>query len=94
MIAPANLSRSPAQAVRRLKAAAEFFETEKRAIDKATGRGGAHNETIKETNAKALKQQQEAARKATGVQPKKNAAPTGKNLFWDGSKFVEGGFPK
>ncbi len=56
--------------------------------------GGAHNETIKELNQKTLKQQQEAARKATGVQPKKNAAPTGKNLFWDGSKFVEGGFPK
>jgi hypothetical protein len=56
--------------------------------------GGAHNETIEELNKKTLKQQQDQARKATGTKPKKNIAPPGENWFWDGSKFVKGGFPK
>lgn len=38
MISPANIKRSPEQAIRRLQAAADFFETERRGIYKGTGR--------------------------------------------------------
>ncbi len=60
MISPANLKRSPEQAVRRLKAAAEFFEIERRGIYKGTGRtletkGGAHNESLNNVNRNAQK---------------------------------------
>jgi len=38
MISPANIKRSPEQAIRRLQAAADFFETERKGIYQGTGR--------------------------------------------------------
>lgn len=94
MISPSSLKRSPEQAMRRLKAAAKFFEIEKREIDKATGRGGAHNETInaldentrKINNKKTLKNQQEAARKSIpkNNEPKKEEPITISHIWKDG----------
>lgn len=61
MISPQSLMRNKEQAIRRVKAAAAFFdEIEKKQINKSTGRGssnkgGAHNETIRAVNENAKK---------------------------------------